>query len=35
MTLPGMEIVRISDGKLVEGWEGYDSMNMMRQLGVM
>jgi predicted ester cyclase len=28
-----MEIVRISGGKLVEGWEGYDSMNMMRQLG--
>ena len=35
VTLPGMEIVRISGGKLVEGWEGYDSMNMMRQLGVM
>ncbi len=35
VTLPGMEIVRISGGKLVEGWEGYDSMTMMRQLGVM
>jgi hypothetical protein len=35
VTLPGMEIVRISDGKLVEGWEGYDSMTMMRQLSVM
>ncbi len=35
VTLPGMEIVRISGGKLVEGWEGYDSMNLMRQLGVM
>ena len=35
VTLPGMEIVRISDGKLVEGWEGYDMMNLMRQLGVM
>ena len=33
LTLPGMEIVRISGGKLVKGWEGYDSMNMMRQLG--
>ena len=33
LTLPGMEIVRISGAKLVEGWEGYDSMNMMRQLG--
>jgi predicted ester cyclase len=30
-----MEIVRISEGKLVEGWEGYDSMNLMQQLGVM
>ena len=35
VTLPGMEIVRIYEGKLVEGWEGYDSMTMMRQLGVM
>jgi steroid delta-isomerase-like uncharacterized protein len=34
VTLPGMEIVRISDGKLVEGWEGYDMMTLMRQLGV-
>jgi steroid delta-isomerase-like uncharacterized protein len=34
VTLPGMEIVRISGGKLVEGWEGYDSMNLMQQLGV-
>ena len=33
LPLPGMEIVRISGAKLVEGWEGYDSMNMMRQLG--
>jgi hypothetical protein len=24
---PGMEIVRISGGKVVEGWEGYDTMN--------
>ena len=34
VTLPGMEIVRISGGRLVEGWEGYDSMTLMRQLGV-
>lgn len=27
-------MVRISNGKLVEGWEGYDSMNMTQQLGV-
>jgi predicted ester cyclase len=32
---PGMEIVRISGGKVVEGWEGYDTMNSMRQLGLM
>jgi predicted ester cyclase len=30
-----MEIVRISGGKVVEGWEGYDTMNSMRQLGLM
>ena len=35
VTLSGMEIVRMSEGELVEGWEGYDTMNMMRQLGVM
>ena len=35
VTLPGMEIVRIANGKLVEGWEGYDSGTLMRQLGVM
>ena len=34
VTLPGMEIVRIANGKLVEGWEGYDSGTLMRQLGV-
>ena len=35
VTLPGMEIVRFSGGKLAEGWEGYDSMVLMEQLGVM
>jgi hypothetical protein len=30
-----MEIVRFSGGKLAEGWEGYDSMVLMKQLGVM
>ena len=35
VTLPGMEIVRFSEGKLAEGWEGYDSMVLMEQLGVM
>jgi steroid delta-isomerase-like uncharacterized protein len=35
VTVPGMEIVRIANGRLVEGWEGYDSGTLMRQLGVM
>jgi steroid delta-isomerase-like uncharacterized protein len=35
VTVPGMEMVRIANGKLVEGWEGYDSGTLMRQLGVM
>jgi steroid delta-isomerase-like uncharacterized protein len=35
VTVPGMEIVRIANGKLIEGWEGYDSGTLMRQLGVM
>jgi steroid delta-isomerase-like uncharacterized protein len=35
VTVPGMEIVRIANGKLVEGWEGYDSGTLMQQLGVM
>jgi steroid delta-isomerase-like uncharacterized protein len=34
VTMPGMEIVRISGGKLAEGWENYDLMGMMQQLGV-
>jgi hypothetical protein len=29
-----MEIVRIFNGKLVEGWEGYGTMNMTQQLGL-
>ncbi len=32
VTLPGMEIVRFSGGKLAEGWEGYDSMVLMQHL---
>jgi steroid delta-isomerase-like uncharacterized protein len=35
VTLPGMEIVRFLGGKIAEGWEGYDSMVLMQQLGVM
>ncbi len=34
VTLPEMELSSISDGKIVETWEGYDSMLIMQQLGV-
>ncbi len=31
--MPGMEIVRIVGGKVAEGWDSYDMMGMMRQIG--
>ena len=31
--ITGMEIRRISGGKLVEGWEGYDALGLMQQMG--
>jgi steroid delta-isomerase-like uncharacterized protein len=31
--IAGMEISRISGGKVAEVWEGYDAMGLMRQLG--
>lgn len=34
VTVAGMEMVRVSGGKLAEGWENYDMMDMMQQLGV-
>jgi steroid delta-isomerase-like uncharacterized protein len=33
VTLPGMDISRVSDGKVAETWEGYDTMVMMQQIG--
>ncbi len=30
----GMNIVRIEDGKLVEGWNLFDQLGMLQQLGV-
>jgi hypothetical protein len=33
-TLPGIEIGRFTGDKLVEAQEGYDSMNLLQQLGV-
>ena len=29
----GMTIVRVKDGKLVEGWNNFDFMTMNRQIG--
>jgi steroid delta-isomerase-like uncharacterized protein len=31
--LAGLSIVRAENGKLVECWDGYDSLSLMRQLG--
>ena len=35
VTQPGMDISRLSDGKVAETWEGYNPMVMLQQLGVM
>jgi steroid delta-isomerase-like uncharacterized protein len=33
VTITGVMITRISNGKIVEEWENYDALGMMRQLG--
>lgn len=33
LTLPGISIIRMKDGKIVEGWDAYDALGMIRQLG--
>jgi predicted ester cyclase len=30
----GISIVRIDQGKIVEGWDNWDALGMMQQLGV-
>ena len=30
----GISIVRIANGKLVEGWDNWDQLGMMRQIGI-
>jgi steroid delta-isomerase-like uncharacterized protein len=35
MEITGMSIVRIRDGKIVEGWNNFDFMSMFRQLGAL
>jgi steroid delta-isomerase-like uncharacterized protein len=34
VTISGMSIYRIADGKVVEDWSNYDGLGMMQQLGV-
>jgi len=34
ITVSGLELFRLADGKIVECWIGYDSLNLMQQLGV-
>ncbi len=35
MIVAGMGIVRVVNGQVVEGWNSFDQVGMMRQLGVM
>jgi predicted ester cyclase len=30
----GLTIVRVRDGKIVEGWNSFDQLGMLQQLGV-
>jgi predicted ester cyclase len=32
--LIGISIHRIQEGKIIEGWDGYDALSLMHQLGV-
>ena len=32
--LTGISIIRIQDGKVAQGWDGYDALSLMHQLGV-
>jgi len=34
ITLTGLSIIRIRGDKIVEGWDGYDALGVLRQLGV-
>lgn len=34
VTLPGILISRIADGRVVEDWDSFDRLDMMQQLGV-
>jgi predicted ester cyclase len=34
VTIPGMLIYRIANGKIVEHWMNFDNLGLMEQLGV-
>ncbi|HEU5097457.1 MAG TPA: ester cyclase [Roseiflexaceae bacterium] len=34
ITMSGLELFRLEDGKIVECWVGYDNLSLMQQLGV-
>lgn len=34
VTMTGMSIIRITNGKIVEAWEEWDNLGLMQQLGV-
>ncbi len=34
ITLVGITILRVQEGKIVEAWGGYDALSLMQQLGV-
>lgn len=34
ITMSGLELFRLADGKIVEAWVAYDNLSLMQQLGV-
>lgn len=34
ITMSGLELFRLADGKIVEAWVSYDNLSLMQQLGV-
>jgi predicted ester cyclase len=35
VTVTGMTIVRLRDGKIVEAWNNYDQLSLMKQIGAL
>jgi len=34
VVVPGILMVRFAEGRIIEGWSGFDALDMMQQLGV-